>query len=322
MFLAKSGCVARITLDEESVDAAGVQAVLPGNSLSVGFSPDGQLIATPRETLLTKEDGRRAIGFIIPVVSVESGEVLHTLQLDETALHVGSPVTSPKWADGKLKRTDSNVAFSADGTLLSASLWQDDSHVVYLWNVETGERRWRVRVENCPTPVFSIDGHVLCTERRIAITDGTIKTLGKSDGLQQPDTVQTALALSLSQPQAISPDQTLRAEKEPPGDYLQIDKLTQGTEETLAVVKSDSDDYLEQSLLFSPDSQQLIIMAHGKDVLYLWQRGSKTLEKLAFNSRESSYLVWSQNGDHLGLVMSGDRQNTLHVYELDELPRL
>lgn len=311
--LGRRGCVAKVIVDSEvlDVETLGVEAIeaVP-SSIYVQpmiFSPDGQMIAVPQTAMLVKADGRRASGTVIPLVNVDSQEVLHTLMVDEMALET--------WRPGMPNHAP-NAAFSPNGEFLAASIQQNGSSVVYLWSVETGDRQWRTRMENCPEVAFSEDGEfVLCSERRIAVADGTVKGLAR-DVRSQP--TQTTLNPNLWQPEMISPDKTLKATIEG-GKYLQVSELINDTEEPLAVIRADGE--FAESLYFSPDSQQLMIIGNREDAIHLWSKGSKALEKLSFSLDGVSSLVWSTDGKHIGMA-SKDAPNTLLIFELDRLPRL
>ena len=308
--LARSGCVAKVTVDE----AASVEAIFTAHVQPMVFSPDGQTLAVPRLAMLLNEEGRRTRGPVIPLMSLESGEVLHVLRVDETAIETGAPVMPDTGAK--------DTVFSPDGTLLAASVPQDGTHVVYLWTVETGERQWRIRVENCPEPVFSPDGQfVLCAERRLAIADGTVSALRENDVPSQLSVAEVLAVDKGTAPpvwgQGISPDQTLKAENVG-SNLIQISRIEGDGASRL--VELEADVGFGDGLYFSPDSQQLIAFGRGKGAIYLWQRGSDRFEKLPILDTVSS-LAWSQDGEHVGVAVSG-MQNTLLVHEVSQMPRL
>ncbi|MEM6253591.1 MAG: WD40 repeat domain-containing protein [Cyanobacteria bacterium P01_D01_bin.156] len=297
-----------MTVDTDALNVAEVEAVLQPIHPML-FSPNGQMIVIPQLAVLRKNDGRRVQGTLILLVSLESGEILHTLMVNETVLSTSTLIPPDD---------DPDVVFSPNGELLAASIPQDSSHVVYVWNAETGERRWRTRMNNCPELAFSKDGQfVLCTQRRIAIADGTVKSLEESALKPQSALVETILYPQLRQPQVISPDQSLKAIHRGNGP-LEIFELVNGAEKSLALLRSDED--LAESAFFSPDSQQLIAVGYQQDAIYLWQRGSQTFEKISLSLDAVFSIIWSIDGKRIGLN-SADNPNTFLIFEIDKMPR-
>ncbi|MEL6779439.1 MAG: WD40 repeat domain-containing protein [Cyanobacteria bacterium J06597_16] len=309
--LNRSGCVAKVTLDADELDTA-VEAVFSSPYVrSLVFSPDGQTIAVPREARLIKDDGRRASGTIIPVVNLDSGEVLRTLRVDETISLQSAPT---------LPATTGDVVFSPDGELLVASFLQGDSYVVYAWRVETGEREWKTRMQRCSAFAFSEDGQfVLCEDRRIAIADGTVKALESGlPALAQTALVQTTLVPSLFQAQRIAPDQSIQAEIE--GNDIRLSSVWEGEEYMLATLLPSGE--LSESLFFSPDSQQLMAVGRDEEVVYLWRQETKKVEVLSFDVGAGYSLVWSLDGNRVGMAARDEPSNTLLIFELDRMTRL
>ncbi|MEL7353417.1 MAG: WD40 repeat domain-containing protein, partial [Cyanobacteria bacterium J06560_5] len=250
-------------------------------------------------------------GTIIPVVNLDSGEVLRTLRVDETISLQSVPT---------LPATTGDVVFSPDGELLVASFLQGDSYVVYAWRVETGEREWKTRMQRCPAFAFSEDGQfVLCEDRRIAIADGTVKALESGlPALAQTALVQTTLVPSLFQAQRIAPDQSIQAEIE--GNDIRLSSVWEGEEYTLATLVPSGE--LSESLFFSPDSQQLMAVGRDEEVVYLWRQGTKKVEVLSFYVGAGYSLVWSLDGNRVGMAARDEPSNTLLIFELDRMTRL
>ncbi|MEL7143423.1 MAG: hypothetical protein AAFY33_10770 [Cyanobacteria bacterium J06643_4] len=315
--LSRSGCVAKVTLDADKLDTAVDTVFSSPYVRPLVFSPDGQTIAVPREAMVFNDDGRRATGTIIPLVNLNNGEVLRTLRIDET-IYLRFAPTMPA--------TTGDVVFSPDGELLVASFLERDSdvhrdsYVVYAWRVETGEREWKTRMQRCPAFAFSEDGQfVLCEDRRIAIADGTVKALDSgSPALTQTALVQTTLVLPISQAEQTAPDQSIKAEIA--GNDIRLSYDWEGEERTLATLVPGGE--LSESLFFSPDSQQLMTVGRNEEVVYLWRQGTKKIEALSFDVGAGYSLVWSLEGNRVGMAARNEPSNTLLIFELDQMTRL